>query len=271
MDPTTLPTPQYLLQEAAKNGQAEVIRYLFDTIPECRHRNPWTPRLPEGVSWNSVPRKWRIYEDGVIISAIEGTDPIKVFEVFFKYGMSANHNLDRAISPLAFAIGQENDFAHFLLQNGANPNGRYIFEKDTFLGAAARRPTPDMLNLLVQFGARLQGSHALRQAAQYRRICNARRLLELGADVNEVFTRPVYDPPNIQQEAIWGYALHFAIKGGELCVPVQDSPAEMVQFLLEHGAGTDFLDEDGKTPLQVARATRKRDVIQVFKEHGIKH
>ncbi|KAN0098923.1 ankyrin repeat protein [Hyaloscypha variabilis] len=271
IDPTTIPTPQYLLQEAAKNGQAEVVRYLFVTLPECRHRKPWTPRLPEGVTWNSVPRKWRIYEDGVIIDAIEGKHPIKVFEVFFDYGMSANYNLDRAISPLARVIGRKIDFTRFLLQKGANPNGRYIFEKDTFLGAAARLPTPDMLNLLIQFGARLQGSHALRQAAQFRQICNARRLLELGADVNEVFTRPVYDTPYVEQEAIWGCALHFAIKGGELNVPIQDSPAEMVQFLLDNGARTDILDGDGKTPLQIAQVTRQRDVIQVFRKHSIEH
>jgi ankyrin repeat protein len=223
------------------------------------------------MTWNSVPRKWRIYEDGVILDAIEGKDPIKIFEVFFDYGMSANYNLDRAISPLARAIGRKIDFAHFLLRKGANPNGRYIFEKDTFLGAAAIQPALDMLNLLIQFGARLQGSHALRQAAQYRRICNARRLLELGADVNEVFTRPDYDRPYVERETIWGCALHFAIKGGELNVPVQDSPAEMVQFLLDHGARTDILDGDGKTPLQVAQVTRQRDVIQVFRKHSIEH
>jgi len=37
----------------------------------------------------------RISEDGIIFAAIGGTNPIKVFEVFFDYGMSADHNLER--------------------------------------------------------------------------------------------------------------------------------------------------------------------------------
>jgi ankyrin repeat protein len=63
--------------------------------------------------------------------------------VFFDYGMSVNHDLERAISLLACAIGYNKfEFAKFLLRMGANPNGRYTSERDTFLGAAARGKTP---------------------------------------------------------------------------------------------------------------------------------
>jgi hypothetical protein len=268
VDPSSIPTAQYLLQVAAKNGQAEVVRHLFDSLPECRHRKPWTPALPDGINWGDIPQQWSICEDGVIFAAIEGTNAIKVFEVFFDYGMSADHILDHATSPLACAISSQYEFAKFLLLKGANPNGRYNL-KDTFLGRAASNPTPDMLNLLVQHGARLQGSHALREAAQYRRINNMKRLLELGVDINEVFTRPVYDPSNPLREVVWGCALHFAIKGGPLNKPVTDSPTEMVRFLLEQGAQADTLDGDGKTPLQVAKQARKRDIMQVFQEYEI--
>jgi hypothetical protein len=81
---------------AAKNGQAEVVRYLFDSLPEFRHQQPWTPALPNGINWNDVPQQWRIYEDEVILAAIGGTNPIKVFEVFFDYGMSVDYNLELA-------------------------------------------------------------------------------------------------------------------------------------------------------------------------------
>ena len=168
--------------------------------------------------------------------------------------MSANHNLERAISPLACAInGPKMGFARFLFEKGANPNGRYTFEKDTFLGAAARHSTPDMLNLLIEHGARLQGSHALRQAAEYWRIHNIKRLLELGTDVNEVFTRPVYGTLTPAAEDIWGCALHFAIKGPQLELPVTHSAAETVEFLLQHGASPNIRDGDGKTPFQMAK------------------
>ncbi|KAH8656102.1 ankyrin repeat-containing domain protein [Tricladium varicosporioides] len=158
--------------------------------------------------------------------------------------MSVDYNLELAISPLACAISSHYESAEFLLRKGANPNGCYIFEKDTFLGRAAANPTSDMLNLLVQYGARLQGSHALRQAAQYRRIGNMKRLLELGVDINEIFTR----------------------LGSR---PTTDSPTEMVRFPLEHGAQTNALEGDGNTPLQVAKQAGRRDIIQVFREFGI--
>ena len=246
-----------------------MVRYLFDSLPDCRRQRPWAPTFPNGINWNNIPQQWRIYPDGVIFDAIEGTNPIKVFEVFFDYGMSADHNLERAISPLACAIQYSNyEFAEFLLQKGANPNGLYMRGEDTFLSCAACSSTPDMLNLLVQHGARLRGSQALRQAAQCCRVNNAKRLLELGVDINEVFTR--YDYSSIPSRKVnCGCALHFAIKGRQLHKPITDSPTEMVRFLLEQGAQADILDGDGKTPLQVARKARKRDIIQVFQEYGV--
>ncbi len=45
------------------------------------------------------------------------------------------------------------------------------------MGAAAN--TPDMINVLADHGAHVQGSKALNQAAMYRRVCNVERLLQL--------------------------------------------------------------------------------------------
>jgi len=178
------------------------------------------------------------------------------------YGMEVDYDLAQAISPLACAISRRMvDFSRFLLDKGANPNGRYTFAPDTFLGAAARHMNPDLLNLLIEHGALLQGSQALRQAAEYRRICNAQRLLELGVDVDEVFTRPEDEP--------WGCALHFAINGGQLNIPVTDSPVEMIKFLLQHGAQVDIRDGDGKTPLELAQEAGETELVQLFMQNGL--
>lgn len=275
LDPKTMPTPTYLLQIAARDGQAEVVRYLFDTLLECRLRKPWSPAIPEGInSWNDIPRKWRIGEDFVIFNAIEGTDPIAIFQVFFDYGMSPNYNLERMISPLALAIPNRLELAKFLLEKGANPNGHYTFVEETFLCAAARAQKPDMIDLFIKHGARIQGSNALQDAAAYRRICNAERLLELGANINEVFKKtehaPISEPNVYSRDIVLGSALHCAVKGGTLNFPVTDSPADMVRFLLERGARTDIVDGNGKTALQVARRAGMRDVIKVFEEYAKK-
>ena len=72
-----------------------------------------------------------------------------------------------------------------------------------------------------------------------------------------------------ESNEVLGSAFHAAINGGSLTEPVTDSPAEMVQFLLKHGAKPGILDRKGKTPLQVARRRKKQDIIALFEKHGM--
>jgi ankyrin repeat protein len=127
-----------------------------------------------------------------------------------------------------------------------------------------------MINALIEHGANVQGSEALRGAAEARRISNARRLLELGADANEVLTKVDYDVPEPPYRSPCGYALHFAIKGSMLNFVDGDSPAEMVRFLLEKGAETNVLDDEGKTPLEVAKEAGEIDIVRVLEDHETK-
>jgi ankyrin repeat protein len=46
-----------------------------------------------------------------------------------------------------------------------------------------------------------------------------------------------------------------------------DSPAEIVRFLLEKGAETNVLDDEGKTPLEVAK---EADIVRVLEDHETK-
>ena len=65
---------------------------------------------------------------------------------------------------------------------------------ESYLGEAARRSSPDMLNLLLKHGSQIEGSQALGQAVQYGQIHNAEILLKHGADVNEVYIDTKYVP-----------------------------------------------------------------------------
>lgn len=253
---------------AAKNGQPGVVRCLFDTLTECSKAEPWDPSLPNNLAQNDIPAKWQVYEDGVVYAAIEGRNPIEVFQVFFDYGMSPDYGLGRAGCILAVAISSAH-FSKFLLQRGADPNNPNCGSppSKSCLLLAAYNPTPSMINILIEHGATLQGSEALRGAAEARRISNARRLLELGADVNEGFTKIDYNQPNPPNRSLCGYALHFAIKGSMLNFPHGDPPAEMVRFLLASGAHTDVLDDEGKTPLEVAKDVGQKDTVKVLEDH----
>jgi ankyrin repeat protein len=270
-DPKSIPPPQYLLQVAARNGQAGVVRYLFDTLTECPNNTPWDPSLPKNLAYDEIPAEWQVYEDGVVHTAIEGTNPIEIFQVFFDYGMSPDYGLGRDGSILVNALSSP-QLGNFLLERGADPNNPNCGSppSKSCLLLAAHNPTPDMINALIEHGANVQGSEALRGAAEARRISNARRLLELGVDVNEVFTKVDYDEPEPPYRSPCGYALHFAVKGSMLNFVNGDSPAEMVRFLLEKGARTNVLDDEGKKPLEIAKEAGQNDIVQVLEDHEAK-
>lgn len=188
-----------------------------------------------------------------------------------KYGISPEYNFERRYNLLGYCILARPELAKFLLERGANPNSCYTSADNTMLSAAARAPTTDMINALVEHGARVKSSHAFQDAAEYRRICNAERLLELGADVNQVFKRTEYSPIShtdfYPREIVLGSALHFAVKGEPVNYRVTDSPADMVRYLLERGARANIVDGDGKTALQLAKRARMGDVKKVFEEY----
>ncbi|KAM3547848.1 hypothetical protein MY1884_009415 [Beauveria asiatica] len=269
LTPAHLPPDQFLLQTAAKEGQAECTRFLFQHLPGCiaRPDKRWDPCLPEGVAYRDIPDKWRIYENGVIHEALDGKDPVKLFRVFLDFGMDPNISLDIAGSPLAQAIATNQlELTEYLLSKGADPNGYYM--SNTLLGVAARLLNTGVLRALLRNGAQIAGSGALQQAAQYWRIQNAEVLLEHGASINEVFTKQQYNDSMQFMEVPLGCALHFAIQSGtrDSCTTSQSG---FVQFLVGRGARTDLVDEKGETPLQMAKRLGKTEIVNILESQGV--
>lgn len=266
----SVPTPQFLLQTAARNGQAEIVRLIWSLLPYDTRapQQPWNPNIPKGVKFDAIPKKWRICQDGVIYEALESSEPLDVFKVFFDFGMRPDHNLERVGNTTSFAIAYNRvNLVRFFLQQGAKPTGRYLQHHDTYLGAAARRPSTDMLNLLVEYGSELKGSQALRQAAKAGQLQNAKILLDLGADVNEVFHKYNYLE---DKYVILGCPLHFAVIGSSPQSERQASNLEMVELLLSHGARTNVVDGQGRTPVQIALQGSDSDIVKVLKAHSDK-
>ena len=97
---------------------------------------------------------------------------------------------------------------------------------------------------------------------------NAKILLELGADVNERFTR--YNYVEDKNETL-GYPLHWAVIGQEVQFHKrQASEAETVRFVLSQGAKADVLDGAGKNPFQLAVEKSDHSIVDTFREHRVK-
>ncbi len=162
--------------------------------------------------------------------------------------------MDKIGSPLTVAIQRQDvDMVRFLLSKGADPNDQYWIPNDTVLARAASLPSQEILNLLLEQGAKIQGSKALKGAAEGGRIDAATVLLARGADINEVFRHGLWDDDTAKDTI--GTALHVA---------VQHDQKEFVQFLLQQGARTDLADGEGITPRQLAETQGKTEMLKVL-------
>jgi len=192
-----------------------------------------------------------------VVAAAACYNSTEVFQALLDYGVAVDENLDRAITPLAQAVlcNAEKTTA-FLLSKGADPN-RPLITGTSFLAhtAGAPRKSSKILNLLLEHGARIENSGALKEASENGRIANAKRLLEAGADINEVFKEKDSMSGKVTQ---FGTALHYAVKGEKV---------GMIRLLLDRGANTTRVDIGGKTPLQRARENGKDEIVRIFQEH----
>ncbi len=137
-------------------------------------------------------------------------------------------------------------FSAFLLAKGVDPNDpRESFPPVAF---AALFSSPEVVDLLVRHGARLENSGALQIAARVGKLDMVRHLLELGVDVNE--NREVVGE---------GPALHAAVVDGH---------KDVVIFLLGHGANPDLRDYEGrdnrKTAHMRAQAVGNQELVDIL-------
>lgn len=154
-----------------------------------------------------------------------------------------NTNLDRLGTFLILSIRRNNaEEVRTLLSHGANPNlGLYAHLYSPLASAVEYGASLEIVDMLLSAGAAVQRSDAPHVAARRGRVDVLRRLLDRGADVNEIG----FEYAAVQEFAeMAGGVLHFGVDGGS---------EEAVRLLLDRGADRQLRDAQARTALERAR------------------
>lgn len=129
-------------------------------------------------------------------------------------------------------------------------------QRTSAITAAAELNHLDLIELLVQHGAKTFGTGALVGAAEQGHIDMVRWLLDHGADINEV---GVHNFGDRSKDKFEGTALHQAAAQSNL---------ELAKLLVDRGAKTDVKDPLGRTPLTRAKEEYRADAVKYLESIG---
>ncbi|ORY58856.1 ankyrin repeat-containing domain protein [Pseudomassariella vexata] len=171
-----------------------------------------------------------------------------------------NHYIPWFGDVLGLAAQDNNlEWARFCLEHGADPNMNKIDEYKHVLAAVAEEGHVQMAELLLQYGAKLEGSGAIAAAGETGRKEMVRFLLEKGASVNELSVE--FEQEEGHEEEV-GSALHKAIRNGHV---------ETALFLVcEGGSDLELKDGHGMTAKALAEKGRYTELLERMRRREVR-
>ncbi|ORY03130.1 ankyrin repeat-containing domain protein [Clohesyomyces aquaticus] len=257
-----------MLNKAAVAGSSDTVRYLLSF-----------------AHTHDVPYEKLLLRD-CIGSAISSNNNVAVFkELLAVKADIIDFDMGHSGTPLSQAVaGNRNaplysadrtPLVRFLLEGGADPN-RIQAPYDApgaYLQDAVRRSSLEVIELLLQHGARIEQSSAMHRAAEKGRIDVMELLLERGADVNEQLVKNVWYSAS--------YRTKFKKENG-IVSDVSDDPrpkwshetplhysvlhrqVEATAWLVKNGADANIADSKGWTPRDMATKMGDMGILEAL-------
>ncbi|KAL5332651.1 ankyrin repeat-containing domain protein [Aspergillus crustosus] len=150
------------------------------------------------------------------------------------------------------AAGNRLDWVKFCLEHGADPNRNLVDEYLSALSCAASTGSIEMVDLLLQHGARLKGSNAIVEAAIYGNLEMVKHLLLKGADIDEV---GIEGPAGDECYYDMGSPLHQAAMEGH---------TRLALFLIDAGANIHLKNPVGRTAEDIALEKNHTEILEAL-------
>ncbi len=224
-------------------GDVETVRWQVERDPEWVRRKGGSQPGREPlhyVTYSKFHRESPEIAEGLLAAARllldHGSDPDAPFPV--------EGYPDNPLRALCGACGVANfpAMAELLLDRGATiDDGESLYHSTEF-------PDTRCMDLLLARGANPKGTHALVHAFDHVGLERIAKLLDHGADPNEVF---------IPRE---GTPLHGAVNRGR--------ERAVLELLVRHGADVNARRDDGRTPYQAALQLGHREAAEYLAELG---
>ena len=201
---------------------------------------------------------------------------MEIVEVLLKNGAKVDFNSEELKYILYHSIESGyNEVFKFLLNNGVNPNSKYISEGGENLSFSS---SLEISKLLIEHGAEVNSKDVYGYTPLIRAVIkDYKDIVELllknkanvNARTNDSFTALVYAKSKEVAELLIEYGANIDEKLNYGFTPLMlTNNKEIAELLIKHGAKLNEKTEDGKTPLMYALLRSDEEVAQTLIQYG---